>query len=409
MTRRWYSWTHWPTLFAAAVLALSSALLMANFVVHAISHKHRIVILPQHLDGVTASTKPVFSLRAVLSGEYQTLFARDVGTHLPLYAGAVRLRNQIDYSLFDVAGTWFLTIGRHKQLIENAYIDEYCSRDVSQFLVGADAWAKKLRQMQDDTERRGKTFLYVLTPSKVAQYPEYLPKGYPCPSSEADRTTLVPTWLKILRHNGVHVADTIGVVSAAHGVYPFALWPRGGTHWNAVGSALATRAVGEGLQALRHDGVFAPFTFTWRMVSRPQPPDNDLALLMNLIWPVDDYAVPAVSIAWGPASCRKLNVTVVGGSFMIALAELMGQGPCHPHFVEYEYWQIDRLIWPGGKITKLPVDDAERARDVMDADVLIYEENEQVLGHSQHGPALYNFLSQQPGWLPQETAKARAP
>ncbi|MEJ1979193.1 MAG: hypothetical protein WDN49_26830 [Acetobacteraceae bacterium] len=92
-------------------------------------------------------------------------------------------------------------------------------------------------------------------------------------------------------------------------------------------------------------------------------------------------------------------MTIVGGSFMHAIAELLGKGPCHPQVVEYEYWQTLHLTWPQGKMTLLPVDAAERARDVLDADVLIYEENEERLGHSNHGPALYDFLARQPGWL----------
>ncbi len=396
MTRRWYSWPHWPTLLGAAVLAPCALLLMVNLADQALFGR-RIVIFPGHLDGVTMPDDAPLSLHDVLSGRFQAVTSRGIGAHQPLYAASVRLRNQIEYSVFGVAGTPFLTVGRHRQLIENAYIEDYCTRDVGRRLQGADAWAAKIRQMQDDVERRGKIFLYVLTPSKVAQYPAILPRGYPCPSTEADRTGLVPAWLQILRRHGVHVADAIAPVTAAHGAYPFNLWPQGGTHWNQVGSALGTQAVTAALQAQRHDGVFAPFTFTWHMTP-PQSPDNDLALLMNLRQTPDHYLVPALTVTWGPATCRPVNVTVVGGSFMIAIAQLLGQGPCHPQIAEYEYWRADRLTWPGGQIVKTDVDEARRAREVMDADVLLYEENEQLLGRVQHGPALYDFLSHQPGW-----------
>ncbi len=38
------------------------------------------------------------------------------------------------------------------------------------------------------------------------------------------------------------------------------------------------------------------------------------------------------------------------------------------------------------------MDEAQRAADILAADVLIYEENEQVLPHPPQGEALYEFL-----------------
>jgi len=406
MAPRWYSWTRLPVAFGALALALCSGLLIANLTVE-FFHRGKPIKLSPGLTGVTApEDPPALSRQTVLSGVYQRFFARDIGSQVPLYPAAVRLRNQIGYSLFGMAGVPNLLVGRHDQLIEKVYVDEYCSRNLAQFLPQAEIWARKLRQMQDDTERRGKTFLYVITPSKVGQYPGYLPAGIHCPAPEADRTALIPAWVKILQRDGVHFVDTTAVLWAAHGAYPFDLWPRGGTHWDAVGSALGSQAVEAALASLRHDGVFAPFTFTWHMVSPPVGADRDLASLMNLDMRIDNYSVPALSVTWGPAVCRKLNVTVVGGSFMIAVAHLLGEGPCRPHFVEYEYWKSYHLTWPHGVMAVPPIDDAERARDVMGADVLLYEENEQNVARSNHGPALYDFLAKQPGWLPERTQAA---
>ena len=41
--------------------------------------------------------------------------------------------------------------------------------------------------MQDILDARGKVFLYVITPSKVAQNPQYMPDGYTCPAAAKDR------------------------------------------------------------------------------------------------------------------------------------------------------------------------------------------------------------------------------
>ncbi len=386
-----------PALLGALALAGCAGLLMANLALGVVAHGHEIQFWDHPafaaLTGVTERTeKRRLTWQTALDGSFQAVYARGLGTRLPIFTFAVRVRNQLMFSLFGASATQAVLVGAQRELVERAYTDDYCSRDLAAFLPAAGVWAGRIREMQDVVERQGKTFLYVVTPSKVGQYPGFMPPGMPCPSATADRVGLVPAWLALVRAAGVHVVDTTAIVTRAHGRYPFALYPIGGTHWNAVGAALAAQAVVDGLAALRPG--FSPFGFTWRMDDDPTGVDVDLASLMNLLWWPDAQPAPRVVEQPGPtpAACAARRVVIVGGSFGHAIGEHLSEQPCRPVVTEYEYWRLVALTWHDGAMAQTAFDEAQRTRDLTTADVILYEDNEQMLGHSLHGKALYDHL-----------------
>ena len=390
-----------PLGLGALVWAAGTALLLVNLALPVVG-RGSMKLMPS-LAGVTYPEKPHGSWDSVLHGQYQATYARLIGSKMPLYPGAVRLRNQIQYSLFGMAGTPLVVVGRGPSLFEMPYAEEYCSRDIDAWHTTAEGWAARIREMQDFEERRGKTFLYVLTPSKVAQYPAIMPAGYTCPASAANRTGFIPAWLAILRGAGVHVADTTAVMSAAHGAYPFDMFPIGGAHWNQVGAALSQQAVIAELNRLDPKGGFEPFTFTWHMARRATGLDVDLAQLMNLIWRFPNKPVPEVDVhpQPPPSPCPDSRVAIVGGSFSHAVVEYLGRATCNPSATEFEYWRAYTITWAGSYFnTRVGVNEAERNAAILAADVLVYEENEQVLPNPLHGHALWEFLHNQAGKAP---------
>ena len=316
---------------------------------------------------------------------------------LPLHPAAVRLRNQVEYSIFGFSPIPAVLVGPDGTMVERVYAEEYCSRNVARWRPGAEAWAAGIRQMQDVQARRGKAFLYVLTPSKVAMYPTSLPPAFTCPSAAADRAGLVPAWVAMLQAAGIHMVDTTAALHAAAGAYPFAMFPAGGTHWNAVGEAVAQQAVLAGLdRALPGRGLVAP-PFTWTM--RPHPvrdsDDVDLARLMNLFVPAANGPVPMVTLrpVAAPDTCQPPRIAIVGGSFSHATLKALHALPCPVRATEYEYWHTYTLEWGDDGLDKaLGVIEARRNADVLDADIVVYEENEQLLGQPLHGQALSAFL-----------------
>lgn len=386
-----------------AVVAVATVLLLLNLAVLAAGH--RAIKLVPALHGVTAAETVPVSWSALLDGRLEAAAARRVGPAMPLYPLAVRLRNQAEYSLLGSSPNPVVMVGRHGSLLERAYADEYCARDLARWRPGARVWASRIRQMQDWEASRGRAFLYVLTPSKVAQYPGLLPSGFNCPSRPADRLGLLPEWMAMLRAAGVHAVDTSAVLLAAHGAYPFRLFPPGGIHWNAVGAAIAQQAVLEGLVRVLPGRGIAASPFTWHMIPHPARDldDTDLARLLNLFMLADDGPVPAVTPRPGPPGrCRPPRVAIVGSSFSHATLQALDGMPCPVAAMEYEYWHAYTLWWERGGLGGHPgVDGALRDANLLAADVLIYEENEELLNQPSHGQALWAFLRQHVAAAPQ--------
>jgi alginate O-acetyltransferase complex protein AlgJ len=386
-----------PVALAGLLLGVLSVLLWAQLVLGAVDHGKKMKLCAA-VFGVTQPPSATFNTQNVLNGVWQKALAQRIGYSEPYFPFAVRVRNQVEYSLLDVPASPNVVIGAHQQLIQSAYIDDFCSRNVHKFLEGAPAWAAKIRTIQDTVEARGQTFLYVITPSKVAMYPQILPPGLQCPSSQADRTGLVPAWLAVVQKAGVHVVNTIDTLNAARPDYPFPMFPQGGIHWNSVGSALGTLAVEQNLQAQREDGMFKPFTFTWKMSGSPGGSDADLASVLNLMIVPTHFQVPDITIHEPPKApgCHKLLITIVAGSFMEHVGPKLSLLPCGAHVVEYFYWHKHRTVWDNGVQRVDPIISTQRDDDLLRSDVVIYEENEEVLGRSIHGAEFYQWILQHP-------------
>ncbi len=388
--RRCLGWI--PLGLGALVVATGSLLLLANLLMLGMGLSP--MKLSPRLDGVTNKQTIPWSETAMLQGQTQSAVAHTIGQSMPLYQDAVRLRNQFFYSVLGASPVSGVLLGRGHELLELPYAEDWCSRDIAAWRPGALQWAASIRRMQDLVEARGHSFVYMLTPSKVAQNPGFLPSDYVCPVHAADQTGLVPAWVAMLRENGVHVVDTTATLAAARPAYPFALFPPGGTHWNAVGAALAAQSVLTELDRLRPHQGYAPFHFTWHMAPRATGQDVDLARLTNLFnhpWAVP---VPAVTVqpAPPPPVCRPERVVLAGGSFGHAMVSAQAALPCAISVTEFEYWHSEMVTWEDDDYRLHDVVPEQRDAAVRGADVLIYEENEEILRHPDTGHALLALL-----------------
>ena len=349
----------------------------------------------KEIAGAVHDTVPTLSLNTVLNTSYQRWMARLIGRLSPIFTPAVRWKNQLYYTLMGTAGSDRVVVGNHHQLLELSYMVEYCSRDLGQLRTKGEAWAASIRRMQDFFTARGKTFLYVITPSKVAMYPQILPDGYICPARMRDRTDKLKLYDEILARQGVLFVDTASYLAAVRDDFAISLFPRGRTHWNMLGAAIGTEKVIAGLNAQRREPLLATLGFTWRVSYGPQGTDRDLLDLMNLPYPNAHYAVPELTYYSIPprTSCHSAAITEVGGSFLFILNSTLAKLDCPPVITFWVYWNF------------LPVDAQARRRSLLDAQAIIFEENDSMAPGSQHG----ELMMQEVAVLKSTTAVLAAP
>jgi alginate O-acetyltransferase complex protein AlgJ len=395
--RRWFAWLkpgHLPLVIGASLPLISWGYLMWNTTVGELVPQLRFRTKTT-IAGVMQDAAPIMSLNAVLTGSYQQWVSRSIGTLSPMFKPAITWKNQIYLTLLGTAGSTEVVVGQHQQLMERPYLNEYCTRDLATLRTKGEDWAARIRQMQDVLAARGTVFLYVITPSKVAQNPQYMPEGYTCPAPLKDREEKLRLYDEILIRHGVRFADTASDLTAAREEYGISMFPRGGTHWNWLGTALGAQKVIAAVNAQRSDPLLATLSFTWRISYHPQGGDRDLLDIMNLRHPDTNYPVPELTYqsAPPPGGCHTTTITEVGGSFLRNLNSTLEKLACPPDITDWFYWEQRHLYYAAGRLYELPMDADARRLSLLDADVVLFEENEAVAPDSDHGKQMMQAVA----------------
>lgn len=390
LTQRSMLW-RLPILLSAAMIAVPSLLVFGNAL-----HKY-IAGVPMYSDtalrGVQVSAPmPELTIRSLFSGDFSQQYTPYFGQHFPLLAPAVRMNAQLYWSVLRQSPVTFITLGRKQMLYETRYIEEYCSRNIAAFRPAAEAWAAKLMQIQRWYAARDKIFLYVITPSKPSIEPEWIPAGWPCAASIADRRDFHAAYRAILDDAGVNVVDAVETTRAAKRDFPFPPFPRGGTHFNSVSAALAAQQV---IGVLTRVGTWRrmhDFNFTWIM-GEPNEVDTDLRDAMNVPYTGMDYQTPRVTIEPSTvAQCTPVLMGQVGGSFVYEINRVLQRTACPPKIDLYEYYRNTMAFYPGDR--RFPVDAERRTWFLLDAaEVVLLEENEEIAARSEHGQAFYDLIA----------------
>lgn len=343
----------------------------------------------QPLAGVSKPAPTPISLDAFLSGETQKAFSTNLGRSLPVFPFSVRAKNQLLYSLFGVSGASNILVGRNEQLYERYYIDEFCKRGAPRDEAVIEQWAERIRDNRDAANALGKGFVYLISPSKAAQYPQYFPPGLSCPALAKGVTDKLAPFRAALDRRGVAYVDSPALLDAQKRYYPIDLFPRGGTHWNLLGAALATR---EATKLLNESGQGAPlglYDFEWSEGREAEGTDRDLLDLLTLLWVDAHYPVAKLarkSQEGGPACERAPRILALGGSFVREIIVALAYAACPP---EVDYWFSRRMendsfdlvryhTGPGetGIGERRPATPAELKASILSADVILLEENE---------------------------------
>jgi alginate O-acetyltransferase complex protein AlgJ len=256
---------------------------------------NRAIKIGPTLGGVTYDTPVVLSWPEIRDGKFQKGVVSRVTDAMPVRPLLIRINNEIRYHLFGEVTAPNVIRGANGHLIEQTYLDDYCSRTEGMGAKLAATALPKLKDIQNFYSAHGAVFVYVVTPSKAAHLPEYFVDRVPCPSTPAARAQLLPDYIGALKREGIHVVDTASLIHALKGTYPFDLFPQGGVHWNDVGGALAVSAVVEEINRLAGREIIPPFKFAYTMSQPAKGADRELADLLNVFFPPLGYQTPKVS------------------------------------------------------------------------------------------------------------------
>jgi len=246
----------------------------------------RTQLLPEKplVGAYTPADHPDFTWAGFLDNSYAPALERYVEDRIGFRSLLIRLRNQLSFSLFQVARSSDIVVGQHEVLFQPSPIRSYRGKDLMEprevrFQV------RQLRIVQRDFAQRGITLLYALAPNKARLQPEYLP-AYLQPS--AGSLTNYDQFAQQLTADSVDYLDFVSLFARWKKTKPYPLFPQAGTHWSCYGASLAADTLLRRLEAMGH--------FRLRTVREVGPPqlvantdslhgtDNDIGWSMNLLW-----------------------------------------------------------------------------------------------------------------------------
>lgn len=320
---------------------------------------------------------PRLTLKGLLDGSFQKSTEQLLEDVFPLRAAIVRATNQVYYSLFRRSYMFHdeIIIGKQQYLYEVVYLQQYCNalhepHTQEEF----DRWAKEIETLGDFFAKRGQTFLFLLTPSKAAYYPEYIPDWTRCHPQPARPDYLLAA--AALPRTHVPYLDLSQRIIDGKGRFPVEHFNRGGTHWGMLAVALSAREIAAKISAQGRWQI-PEIRFSYAIDTHPEGIDSDLLDVLNLWTPRKDYPVAKVTFAQGATvQPRVPSIAIVGGSFMGQMYNALRDTNLFARLDYYSYLIMEHVSHPWLPPPPPSPYDAAYYRELLDADIVIVEENE---------------------------------
>jgi alginate O-acetyltransferase complex protein AlgJ len=345
------------------------------------------------LAGVTADPPLTLSARSIIDGDFQKAIASRVAAKIPVRPLLIRLNSQILYSLFREIRPQDIVEGTGGHLFEMRYLIDYCARTDADAQTYAEKMIPILRDIQTYYRARDAVFVYAISPSKAAAMSAHVTGTIPCPNSAATRQRSTSDYARRLSDAGITTLDLATLVRDAGPRSPVELFPPGGTHWNELGAAIATRAL---IGAINEQVTGAPlrsFELTYTMSRQPLGSDRDLVDLISLLFPPVSYSVPRLmrSTECPQTPTSTVRTAIVGSSFMHTPSEMLEREACLSDLKMYFY--LRRGLFGGlpYRWYKWNLDAADLA-PLREAKIVVLEENESEVGRSGYPPVLRDLL-----------------
>jgi hypothetical protein len=250
-----------------------------------------------------------FSMDSLLSGEFGDGFERQLKERTGMRGHLIRVRNQVYYSLFNIAKANAVVVGKNDVLLDVEYINAYYGTD----FAGKDFLLEKMtlwKALQDTLLAQGTHAVLVFAPGKASFFPEAFPDYW-------KRDFAPTTNYAYMRHlcDSLSVAhiDLKAHFHAMADTSRYPLFTRGGIHWSEYGATLAQVQLGKELGRLLGRPLDS-IPLRIELDIKPRGTDNDIELGMNLLFklPQDTlaYAIPTY-----PGTGHAPTLLAIGDSY----------------------------------------------------------------------------------------------
>ena len=307
-----------------------------------------------------------FTWKGWLRGNFQEEYSQRLEDHTGFRNSFIRIRNQVDYSLFGIShATGFI---REKQgyLIEEDYIHEYTGK----YFIGKTTIDRKLDRLKEVIEKLKENhtaLILVFEPGKASFFPEYIPERF----HPSDRSlTNYEYILSGLRRRQIPFLDLNHYFLLMKDTSRYPLFPKYGMHWSLYGMWQAVDTLAKYIGKVSGTEIPAIAVRKVEVTDTLRGSDNDIGFLMNLVFPLPRTraAYPVTDVEDNPAK-RTLSALVIGDSYYVNIEQEVASRL----FKKEEYWYYNSKVYPFTEDDNHPVyiDKSDLAGKLKQFDILL--------------------------------------
>lgn len=294
------------------------------------------------LDGIDRPPPlPEFTPSTWLNEEYQKKYSPAFEQNIGFHPFLVRLRNQINYSVFGFSDIADVVVGKEGYLFLKPYTDAVTGAD----FVGSeyiDIQTKKMKTLQTELKKKGIDFFVVLAPGKGSFYSEYIPDKI-MKSAKPDSTNY-NCYKKMFAEQKVNCLDLSAHFLSVKNTEKYPLYSTTGVHWTEYSCYLASKEIVAYIENIRKINLPDIKLESIEMLdlSGNHSSDYDAACLMNIFStvPHPTYAIPKLQYV-SDSSTTKPRFLCVADSYF---AGITNTGVPSNVFADYQYWlYYDRI------------------------------------------------------------------
>lgn len=338
--------------------------------------------VPIELYGITVENpKPVFTVQGIFDGSFQENFDNWYKDSHPLRTLLVKIHNQMTYNMNSCLFSGDIVLGKDGWLYTKEYIScsfEEISDDTK---LKYDEYVKKLRLLQDNLEASGKQFIYLISPSKVEVYPEFLPNRFQMIRRNRNKIRNNYDYLlERMKEENINYVDAKTILlDEADGILTFA---KTGIHWNYYAAAICARNM------LRKLGVGADIRVELVTKDSPFGAEQDIYALSNIFKGIVDKEYFGGTLICDSVSERNSKkVLEMGTSFSVELADIFcaDNNFIWDEMIRYQYFVAKTIYHNGMPAQGQPeneINEEQLKKEIISADIIFIENNDSYIPDS---------------------------
>jgi len=295
----------------------------------------------------------------------------------------IRIYNEILYRAFakSYMTSELIIPGKGGNLFSRDYLAEYGRYLQPAPAEETEALAILMKYISERLKEFGSCFVFVITPSKAAVYPEDIPVRYLANIKNEERSPRnYDILVRLLKEYRVPYVDGRQITLEHKEALPVRAFPKTGIHWSR---AVAFFTTAELLRTIeRVSGRQMPYLSesVERIDQVPDYTDADLFSLMNLIQkPHQQYLHPKIQIL-DSRQRRDGILTSVGGSFMETILEDLTSAQVFERMNHYSYFKVARYRYPDRLVSSVDENSIPWDEDFWNTRAVVLEANEEAIG-----------------------------